>query len=214
MIGKGRRPPNCLVLIVIAFLQALASSQGSGLNGKVTDANGKPIAEANVYGNSGKCCPAETVSTKTDPTGDFHLDRAGQVIHVAKEGFATETLVVKPGIPGIHVVLRASNDLNIPSCKKPLHGYRQIGNRVIFAVPKHGMKILGGKWDVDYVKYVITPSGSTAALELWFGPYALSSEPIDEQFINSADFMQRYVAFAGEGTAGLDSSGHFANGNS
>jgi hypothetical protein len=88
-----------------------------------------------VDGNSGKCCPAKTVSDKTNPTGDFHLERVGAVIHVALEGFAAQTLVVKPGISDIHVVLQASNDLNIPSCKKPLHGYRQIGNRVIFAVP-------------------------------------------------------------------------------
>ncbi|HKM49334.1 MAG TPA: hypothetical protein VJX69_17220 [Terriglobales bacterium] len=203
-----------LFLIAIALLQApMASGQESALNGKVTDANDKALAAAHVYGSPGKCCPVKRDSAETNPVGEFHLDRAGQVIHIWKEGFASQTLVVKQGISQMHVVLKVSNNLNVPKCMNPMKGYRQIGNRVAFAVPERGVKILGGKWDVDYVRYLIKPRGSSSFLELWFGPYAISLEPNDEQFIESSDFEQRDVALVSLGIAGQDSSGHFANGN-
>ncbi|MGB7330195.1 MAG: carboxypeptidase-like regulatory domain-containing protein [Terriglobales bacterium] len=192
---------------------SISSGQQAALSGKVTDANGKPLAGVDVQGSSGKCCPVKKDSAKTDPMGDFHLDRAGQVIRVWKEGFTSQTLVVKPGVYEMQILLHVSNDLDVPECRKPRHGYRQIGHRVMFAVPKHGTKILGGKWDVDYVRYLIKPRGSASNLELSFGPYAISMTPDDEQFANSSDFVQRDLAIAGFGLAGQDSSGRFANGN-
>jgi hypothetical protein len=209
-IGLG----SFLLLVAIAPLQAsMAFSQESALSGNVTDANGHPLGGVHIWGSPGECCPVKSDTAETSSTGDFRIGRPGQVIHVSKEGFAIQAIVLNPGMSQIHVVLKASNDLNIPACNKPPRGYRKIGDRVASAVPTHDMKVLGGKPDVDYVKYIIKPRRSASALELWFGPYAISSDPDDEQFLNSADFKQRYVAFSGEGTAGVDSSGHFATGN-
>ena len=69
------------------------------------------------------------------------------------------------------------------------------------------MKILGGKTDVDYVRYLIKPKTGDAYLELWFGPYALSTEPPDEDFVSSIEFWQRRIVAPGVGVVGTDSWG-------
>jgi hypothetical protein len=46
----------------------------------------------------------------------------------------------------------------IPACGAPQKGYSLIGwgkHGLFFSVPKRGVEILGGKPDVDYVKFVI-----------------------------------------------------------
>ena len=67
----------------------------------------------------------------------------------------------------------------LPSCEK-VRGRKLIPRGkygLHFAVPKRGFTLLGGKWDVDYVKYVVTPNQSTAVVELWFGGYAMDVSP-------------------------------------
>ena len=50
------------------------------------------------------------------------------------------------------------SNARIPACVDAAKGQRLIGwgkYGLFFAVPKRGVKILGGKPDVDYVKFVI-----------------------------------------------------------
>src|SRR5260221_13731177 len=83
---------------------------------------------------------------------------------------------------GAHVTAR------IPACRRPLKGQSLVGwgkYGLFFSVPKHGVKILGGKPDVDYVKFVIKPTNHDAALALWFGGMAFNPDP-PEALRNSA----------------------------
>jgi hypothetical protein len=205
-----------LPLIVVALLAGLATGEESGLKGIVTDAQGKPLAGVKVFGSSTNCCPAKSDQAETNSAGEFHLDHPGGVIRLRKEGFAPQSFVVRPDAADAHIVLReADNNLTIPQCKKSRRGYTRVGFQHIgFDLPKHGVQVRGGKWDVDYVRYVIRLNEKASSLELWFGPYAISSQPDDKQFIDSLDFAQREATITGVGSAGMESSGHFANGNS
>lgn len=195
------------------LLISLSSARETGLQGTVTDSQGKPLAGVHVQGSPGKCCPSDSESTESNSFGKFQLQRPGQVIHFWKENFNLQSQIVKPGMTEIHIVLdQASNGLKLSTCQKSRRGFRQIGGRVLFAVPKSGFQILGGKWDVDYVRYVIKPKDGNSFLALWFGPYAISLEPTDEQFLDSVDFAQRYVTLPVVGVAGEDSYGHLSEG--
>jgi hypothetical protein len=79
-------------------------------------------------------------------------------------------------------------------------------------VPKDGMKSLGGNPDVDYVRYVIRPNKGASYLNLWFGPYSISTEPDDQQFVESVDFSQRNLASVKGGVIGMDSWGRLSSG--
>jgi hypothetical protein len=93
---------------------------------------------------------------------------------------------------------------NLPNDQKWI-SWGQYGLK--FKVPKRGVKILGGDPDVDYVKFVIKPADHDTALVLWFGPYALTPEPKQEQLKSSAEFTQTKVVNS-DGTAiGLDTRG-------
>jgi hypothetical protein len=76
-----------------------------------------------------------------------------------------------------------------------------------FQAPKHGVKILGGKPDVDYVKFVIRPVQGNAALVLWFGGMAFSPQPKGEQVTRSVTFRQAKVIESDGTEIGLDSRG-------
>jgi len=72
---------------------------------------------------------------------------------------------------------------------------------------KAWLEIVGGKPDVDYVKFVVKPVGEEAALALWFDPTAFNSEPESEKMRQSITFNQEKVVVP-DGTAiGLDSRG-------
>jgi hypothetical protein len=204
---------NFLATAFVLAQVSVAAGQNSGLAGNVTDANGKPVAAAHVSGSEGECCPSKRDAAETDLKGDFRLNSPGQVIYVWKEGFAPQTVILKQGVSEMHIVLQASKHLNVPACGKSEHGYKEIGTQVSFYVPKHGVKVLGGKWDVDYVVYLIKPRRSASRMQLWFGPYAISMTPDDELFVSSSEFAQRDVDLAGFGLAGEDSSGYLTNGN-
>jgi hypothetical protein len=205
-----RSSMTCATATVLLLI-FLSSAQETGLLGTVTDSQGKPLAGVHVQGSPGKCCPSDSESTESNSFGKFQLKRPGQVIHLWKEDFDLQSRIVKPGLTEIQIVLdQANNSLKLSTCQKLRQGFKQIGGRVRFAVPKSGFQILGGKRDVDYVRYVIKPSEGNSFLELWFGPYAISLEPSDEQFLDSADFAQRYVTLPGVGVAGEDSYGHLS----
>jgi hypothetical protein len=111
----------------------------------------------------------------------------------------------------------ATNSLVIPICEEPAPGHKRIGwgkYGIQFSVPARGVKILGGKPDVDYVRYAIKSKGSKAYLELWFGPYATDSDADDDRFINSVDFAERNVVFPDGSIVGKDSSGRLHSGGS
>src|ERR1700733_11329586 len=60
--------------------------------------------------------------------------------------------------------------LKVPMRVQNLVGWGEYG--LFFSVPKRGVKIFGGKPDVDYVKFVIKPTNQEATLTLWFGAMA------------------------------------------
>jgi hypothetical protein len=105
------------------------------------------------------------------------------------------------------------NQLTVVACVQPdstskLFGWGKYG--LHFAVPKKGVQILGGKPDVDYVRYVIKPDKSDSYLNLWFGPYSISTEPDDERFVESVDFSQRNLT-SNKGVIGMDTRGRMSS---
>ena len=96
----------------------------------------------------------------------------------------------------------ASGSKAIPTCEKLKHGQKHIGwgkYGLQFSVPVHEVEIRGGKPDVDYVRYLLKAKNDNGYLELWFGIYAMGTDPDDDLLVNSVKFEQRDV---------VDSSGH------
>ena len=63
------------------------------------------------------------------------------------------------------------------------------------------------------MRYAIRPEkGALSRLELWFGPYAISPDPDDKEFLNSVDFTQRNVLTPDSRVEGLDSRGRSRTG--
>jgi hypothetical protein len=199
-----------LLPLFFGFLFTPSASQtGSGLDGVVTTTGGQPAAGVSVYGSASKtCCPFKSENTTTDENGRFHLEHPGAVVHFSKDGFEPQALVIPAGTPQVQVALSPpGNDLIAPPCGARQPGSKRIGWRVRFDLPRHAVRILGGKTDVDYVRYLIKPKAGDAYLELWFGPYALSTEPDDEDFLSSIEFSQRRIVTPGLGVVGTDTRG-------
>jgi hypothetical protein len=98
----------------------------------------------------------------------------------------------------------------IPRCGKPPKSHKLIGwgkYGLQFSVPKRGVKVWGGKVDVDYVRFVIKSNDRNVALVLWFGGYALRQEPEHDTLETSASFTQTKLLDADGATIGLDSKG-------
>lgn len=206
--------------LAIGFMFAsTATAQSlSAITGEIVTDGGQPIAGVMVQASPWKsCCPAQQDSATSDEKGEFLLQHGGAVIHFLKDNFQPETVVVKPGTSKVRVTMYPSaNSLKVPICARPERGGKQVdwgkyGPR--FTVPVNDVTIKGGKPDTDYVKYVVRLKKGKSYLEFWFGPYALSSEPDDEQFVNSSDFSQRNIVVAG-GVIGMDSWGHLRGGDS
>ena len=103
----------------------------------------------------------------------------------------------------------------VPICTKPGSQMRRIGWGKFgpqFDVPTREVQVLGGKPDVDYVRYVIKPKTGQGYLELWFGPYAFNSSPEKELLINSVNSQKRDVVNTSGEQMGIDSSGKLQNG--
>jgi hypothetical protein len=203
-----------LVIFVALLFASVANAQtDSALNGTVTTKDGQPVAGASVVGSTPKTCCASTPETaKTDEKGMFHLAHPGAVVHVFKEDFEPQTRVVQSGTSQIVVtLLPLGNDLTAAPCQKHRPGTKRIGRRVGFDVPRKNVQVLGGKTDVDYVRYVIKPKTGDSYLELWFGPYALSMTPSDEDFLNSVTFSERRIVSPSMGVVGTDTRGQLKN---
>ena len=187
------------------------------MKGVVVAKDGQPLAGVTVAGSIWKqCCPEERDIVSTNEKGEFLLPHPAVVIHFLKENLRPLTLVVEPGTSLLHIVMTPSeNDLPVPACSQPGRNQRLIGwgkYGLHFSVPKNEVKVLGGKADVDYVRYVIRPKSGNSFLALWFGPYAISSEPDDEQFVNSSTFSQRNLVAVEGGALGADTWGQSKNG--
>jgi len=102
----------------------------------------------------------------------------------------------------------------VPTCGQPVPNQRRIGGKfgLQFDVPTREVKILGGKWDVDYVRYVIKPKDGEGYLELWFGPYAFSPNPEEELLSKSVSTQKRDVVNTDGGQIGADSLGKLQTG--
>lgn len=210
--------PRCLVLtIALIVVPGVSGQADQPFSGIVTDKGGQPIVGVTVFGAIGKtCCPFKRDQATTDGKGAFRLGQPGAVVHFYQEGYGPLTYVVKPGTSEVHVTLNSVQPkLLVPVCGAPVHGQKQIGwgeYGVRFSAPADEVTIKGGKPDVDYVKYLVKPKTGDSWLEFWFGPYALSTEPDDEYFVNSVDFSQKAIQSVQERIYGVDSSGHRADG--
>jgi hypothetical protein len=103
-----------------------------------------------------------------------------------------------------------ARNTRIPACgglpkDHALIGWGKYG--LFFSVPKHAVKLLGGKPDVDYVKFVIKPNKHEAALVLWFGPMAFHPDPPAETTRSSDTFTQSKLLNPDGEEIGLDSKG-------
>jgi hypothetical protein len=98
----------------------------------------------------------------------------------------------------------------IPSCGKPQSGHKLVrwGKYGLqFSVPKHGVKVLRGRPDVDYVRFAIKPNDADVTLVLEFGGMAMSPEPGRETLNTSASFTQTKLLDSKGATIGIDSRG-------
>ncbi|MFZ0466489.1 MAG: carboxypeptidase-like regulatory domain-containing protein [Candidatus Acidiferrales bacterium] len=204
----------CGVLVVSLSAIGQATSQ---IHGTVLTKDGRPLAGAYVLGSEWKnCCPVQYDHMTTGAEGEFTLAHRVPVIHFTRDGFQPLTVIVASGSNELHVTMEPATDgLVLRPCGPPKPGERKIGSGeygLQFAVAKHAVKILGGKPDTDYVRYVVKPKKSQSSLELWFGPYAMSSEPEEEQFEKSANFVQRSLVLPNGGAIGMDSWGQLPDG--
>jgi hypothetical protein len=195
----------------------MLAQTSSPISGTVLTKDGQPIEGVTVHGSNMTCCPAEFENTTTDKDGRFHLEHPGAIIHLEKENLEPLALVVAPGTSEVRATMEpADGDVALPTCgafgpRQKRIGWGNYGLQ--FEVPERNVKISGGEPDVDYVVYVVKAKGSSAHLELWFGPYAMDLDPEDELFIKSVNFTQRNLTNS-RGVIGRDSSGHLRSGGS
>ena len=205
-------------LLAVALLCAPATlaQNDSAFDGVVTTESGQPIAEVSVTGSRSKIFPFKSESTTTKEDGSFHLDHPGSVVHFFHGDYEPRSLLVGARETSVRIMLaRPSDDLVMPDCAKPPPDQRRIGwgsSGLQFSVPRRGVKISGGKPDVDYNVYVVRLKDSGSHLELWFGPYAMNLDPDDAQLVNSSRFSQRRVVHADGGFEGVDSRGQLRDG--
>jgi hypothetical protein len=205
--------PLVLSFSVAAGSSALDQTQWvmSAVKGTVVATDGKPLRAVEVYGGNWS-----QLKSVTNGRGEFSLEIPGSVIHFYKNGLQPLTLIVSPKDSVIRVVMSPSrNDMIVPKCAPPPPGQKLVpgsGYGLHFFVPEKGVKLLGGKLDVDYRRFCVEPEGGKAYLELWFGPYAISTEPDDDLFLGSVDFFQRNLTAADGRVIGMDSWGHMRNG--
>jgi hypothetical protein len=204
---------RAMLLSFFLFCALPLPGQVSGLTGKVTDAEGKPLSGVHIYG-TWRRLPTEADTADTDSSGCFHLEHRAQVIHFYKDGFAPTSYVTKPDDAEIRIVMNRAGTIKVlPRCKRTKHGHTRIGSGLIlFDVPKKGVQISGGKPDTDYVLYIVKLKGKPSALEFWIGVYAISSDA-DEQILESTDFQEGEALCPDSMCGGYDSKGHLPTGN-
>ena len=119
---------------------------------------------------------------------------------------------------------QSTENIQLPVCSKTTRGQKKIGwgkYGLRFVVNKNEVNVLGGKPDVDYVKYIVRPKKRESFLQLWFGGFTLALDPDREKVDNSVSVTQSKIvnaaggAVVGKGSRGFMSGGqwrHFAVG--
>lgn len=110
---------------------------------------------------------------------------------------------------------KSADAMVAPVCAKPGPHLRRIGwgkFGLQFDVPTREVDVLGGKPDVDYVRYVIKPKAGDGYLEFWFGPYAFNSNPDAELLENSVATGKRDIVSSSGEQTGKDSWGKLKDG--
>jgi hypothetical protein len=106
----------------------------------------------------------------------------------------------------------ASGPMVVPACGTPKAGEKLYGYEYKFVVPKHIVRVSGGKWDVDYVCYRVVPKTGDSSLSLCFAGNGNAMDPSDEVLSASSDFIERNVVMENGKVVGRDSSGHLKTG--
>jgi hypothetical protein len=209
-----------VLFVFLTLPPSLSPQTKPAITGVVVTQDGRPIAGVQVWGSAWKqCCPVEYEHMASGQDGTFQLSHSVPIIYFTKDGLQPVTVVTRR-LTNFHVTMQvATNSMILRPCIPATGGQRQIPSGkygLHFTVVKREVKILGGKPDVDYVKYVIKSKekNSKSWLELWFGPYAMPGEPDEDQFLHSADFSQRNVTFPDGAPIGIDTSGHMSDGTS
>lgn len=178
--------------------------------------DGKPIRGAYIVGSLGKtCCPFQLPHTETDESGHFKLENPGAVVRIYAGGYEPHAEILKSSSGDLNITMSAStNDLVAGVCHRPGKSERLIGGSYGFGftIPTKDVRILGGKPDVDYVRFVIQSKADGGVMEIWLGPYAFHSDPHDDLLTNSTTFMMRNIVWAERGAIGADSHGNLKNG--
>jgi hypothetical protein len=190
-----------------------AAAPQAGVRGVVVDERGAPVADAQVWSDPQAAPDRPPVrgkawSTKTSADGSFTLEGNGAMIHFSAEKY--EPLVVRVMGAGsrTYVLKDAANDFVLPKCGPVPAGQRSFGeDNFRFTADTRPFKVLGGKSDTDYVEWVLQAKGAKIGLELWFGPYAMTMLPDDEQFVSADSFSMRNIILEGRGAVGIDSRG-------
>jgi len=192
--------------------------------GTVTTREGKPAAGVLVYGSEWSCCPAKQDRMTTDKNGSFRIEHPGAVLHFRpSDTFQPRSVVVTSQMSNLNVTLDlASDNLPLPSCGKPQHGFERIGwgqYGLQFDMPQRGARLFRGRVDTDYVVHTVKAKQGNDRVEFWFGPYAMDSTPNDEQFVESETFAIRNVIMppglvpgSEGGVIGSDTRGRLPNG--
>jgi hypothetical protein len=195
------------------------------ITGRVAGRDGAPVAKVIVSGSEWKCCPVQRDIVKTDDSGSFRLEHPGRVLHfLPGDGFQPQSSVVTPEMSTLNVTLdQATSSLSLRTCVEPQHGFERIGwgkYGLQFDAPQREVRLIRGKVDVDYVVHIVKTKRGDDRVEFWFGPYAMTSTPDDEQFIESETFAIRTVVMAQGlvrcsegGVIGGDFTGRLPNGN-
>lgn len=114
------------------------------------------------------------------------------------------------------VMAESVDEMVVPQCSGPTSGTERIGlgkYGLQYDVPTKQAKIIRGKVNTDYIRHTVKPKKGGGWLELWFGPYAMSSLPDDKDIQGSTDLKQRSVVNNKGGTIGLDTRGKAVDGN-
>lgn len=206
-----------LVLVGLLAPPLLLGQHKSVIVGTVTTVNGEPLAGVLVLGSMSKtCCPFKREQAITDQHGQFRLLHPGDVVHFSADKFQPKAILVGSADSSIHVTLEPAKDsLVVPICGEVGPHQRRIGwgrHGLQFNVAKSAFRILGGKPDVDYSRYVVKSKTDGAYLELWFGGYAMSELPEDDKFVSSDKYEQRNVTAPDGRLLGMDSWGRLHDG--
>jgi hypothetical protein len=212
-----RSGQGVLAILALALTPSLLAQSSPAIRGTVVTQDGEPVASVGIFGSVWKdCCPQQREHVKTDDKGGFVLEHPSAVLHFYKENFEPHTTVVPTGAKELRVTLAAvTKELTPLPCARPGSHQKRIGwlkNGISFTLPTRDVVIEGGKFDVDYVRWVIRTKTGKSYLEIRFGPYALSSEPDDDLFLNSSEYTQRDISTSYGGPGGGDSRGHLKSG--